>query len=34
MFSSMIMGESCPISNFVIDFADKKSAVNETFDDN
>lgn len=34
MFSFLIMGENCPVSNFVVDFADKKSAVNETFDDN
>lgn len=34
MFSFLIMGENCPVSKFVVDFADKKSAVNETFDDN
>lgn len=33
MFSFLIMRENCPDSNFVVDFADKKS-VNETFDDN
>lgn len=33
MFYFLIIGENCPVSNFV-DFADKKSAVNETFDDN
>lgn len=34
MFSSLIMGENCPVSNSLVDFADKKSAVNETFDGN
>lgn len=34
MFSFLIMGENCPVSNSVVDFADKKSAVNKTFDDN
>lgn len=34
MFSLLILGENCLVSNFVVDFADMKSAANETFDDN
>lgn len=34
MFPPLIKGEICPVSSSELGFGDKKSAVNETFEDN